>query len=152
VTDPVATWICDVCHRPIESLDLGLLVWDSGKAEDSIARDFAIVHKRCDDHERWLASQELGDFADPNLALVKILNDGCPRPIELEEEDGYPARATAEWAEIARRLLLPNFERARLFFAEAEADGWELGTNLDHRYHPDTLLKVREQYDPEYRG
>ena len=51
-----------------------------------------------------------------------------------------------EFAEIMRRLMLPNYEEARQYWAEAESDGFFMEANESWIYAPNTLIRIIQNY------
>ena len=51
-----------------------------------------------------------------------------------------------EWTELARRLLIPGFEEARLYFPDAAIDGQFDGANEIWPYLASNLSEVIQRY------
>jgi len=70
----------------------------------------------------------MGPYLDPD-------GENVPRVSDLRE-----------FTELARRLFLPYYEEARLYWPLAVEDGYFLGVNEVSMYLPDTLKSLVSRY------
>lgn len=152
---PLEQWICDQCDQIIESPKSGWIEWvNSG---DYKAGGFKIVHHassspyhpkgdcyhythatgRADSH----LEEFLGDDGIPNL--LRFLDLG---PYHDRNYSGPWVRDIREFVELMRRLTIPYYEEARLYWREALGDGFFDGANEIWIYLPDTLKEIVDTY------
>lgn len=144
---PLKNFICDTCGEIIESPDEGVLMWKYEIGSDRPHRDFKIVH-----HFRVSPLAEssprdgcyyTGRFSDTDLSYftgpeglihwMHLLDVG---PVLDPEYTGPRVANLREWTEIYRRLYIPHYEEARLYFERAAVDGYfsdanEISIHLD---------------------
>ena len=139
---PLRQWICDSCGRIIEKPEDGWFEWYSKK---SIHSNFRIVHhhRSCMYDDQNLRKQNIL-VADLNLTDV-IGTDGLANSlfrVELSEKGVYKIEDLKEFVEILRRLHVPYWEEARLYwdiaFREGFHDGCDFGENR--------LLSILNEY------
>ena len=152
---PLSQWMCDYCGQLIAEPEEGYLEWlDDGKVHD-----FKIVHHAphspsrpkggdCYHHTENPHRQDLsldnyaGDNALPSL--ISFLDVG---PYHDPDAKHSPRVADMrEFSELMRRLTIPYYEEARLYWSEAEADGFFAGANEIWIYMPENLKDLIEQY------
>ena len=144
VLKPLKQWICDSCGQTIKKPEDGWFEWYSN---ETTAREegFRIVHhqKSCMYADTSLRKQNKF-VADLNLTDV-IGSDGLANSlfrIELAEKGKLGKINLLEYVEILRRLHIPYWEEARLYWDDAlkagEHDGCEFSEN--------TLIEIIENY------
>lgn len=162
---PLQQWVCDSCGEIILAADQGYLEWLTERDEQAglyRARGLRIVH-HAPHSPRFVRGQigancyfyegqagesdiELSRFVGPagmTYLIAKFLDVGP----ELEEEyRGPPVFDMRELVEIMRRLYIPYYEEARLYWDEARADGCFVDSNEVSLYHPDGLRALVERY------
>jgi hypothetical protein len=118
----IGPWYCDVCGELINDPDKAYVIWKSD--EKSLYFDFKIIHKvKCDlkDHISSTALPEFlgADGLSKLLAMLSygivIVNQGIAPPPKIKNID--------EYVDLIRRIQTPNYEQARSFFSEYDADG-----------------------------
>lgn len=156
---PLQQWICDTCGKIIESPGDGWLEWvyDQGQAHD-----FRIVHhlpkspiqraEGCYQHgmRSGRADMHLDSYlgADGLASLLSFLAIG-----QIDPDDSGPrVESTRELAELIRRLQLPHYEEARIYWADAERDGYFSAASESWPYLQRTLTRLIEKYGPKERG
>ncbi len=89
---------------------------------------------------------KLDNFTGPaGIAMLLSFLDLGP----LHDPDGENVprlEDLREFAELMRRLVVPYYEEARLYWAVAETDGFFDGANEVWVYLPDTLKTLIEEY------
>lgn len=154
---PLEQWICDNCGEVIETVDHGWIEWV--RDEERRAEQFHIVHNRgvsplldkgrdCyfhTEHPRR-ADQHLHYFigADGLVKLLSLLDIG-----DAIYRDGSRESRVGDvkgYTEILRRLMVPHYEEARLYFAQAREDGMFDGANEVFPYVQDTLQEIVRRY------
>ncbi len=158
--EPLGQWYCDRCGGVIASADQGWLEWlnDRGKDGTSLVRhDFHIVHLQGYSpkahsygcffyHEEAHGSIGLDHYAGPRgfINMMSLIDEGrhCN-----EEYSGPFVRDLREWAELMRRLFLPNYESARRYWSQALSDGFFEGKDDYLIYTPEGLQELIEQYE-----
>lgn len=160
---PLQQWICDTCGEIIEQPDHGYVEWVAEKRDELyVARDLRIVHHaprsphyrretqtgHCYKHEHTAnrCDLALNDFvgAEGLSRFLAVFFDVGPtlRP-EFLGPQVADLRATVE---IMRRLYVPYYEEARLYWTEAEVDGFMAGGNELALYAPDRLRELIARY------
>jgi hypothetical protein len=161
---PLQQWICDSCREVIQRPEDGWLEWVS--LYHNGAHDFRIVHHKtrsprgeqsrsgCYQHERAVGRKDvaLERFAGPDAIahLLTFLDAGYIDP----DDSGPQVKSTRELTELIRRLAIPHYEEARLYWSEAVNAGFFEGANEMSPYRRETLLAIIENFgaadDPEY--
>ena len=158
---PLTQWICDYCHELIEAPEHGWFEWVVQPENENghyLASGFKIVHhalhspgnrrgKTCFHYEdaEGRSDLHLQHFVGPD-GLVRLLGI-------LHRNDGGPPECAVanlnEFVEIARRLHVPHYEEARMYFAEAERDGYIERNNDIFSYSQQTLADIIRKYGPK---
>lgn len=145
---PLEQFICDTCHSLIEKPEDGWLEW----LDDNTAgvHSFRIVHHKptCHQHtaDRNVKDNHLNYFAgSENLPnLYKFLDPGYRYNRDLQPVAN--GLQIAEFTELLRRLTIPHYEEARLYFDQAEQDGLFDGANEVSPYKQDILKQIIHNY------
>jgi hypothetical protein len=158
---PLHEWICDTCGELIKRPEEGWVEWLHG--DDGRDGDFRICHAVpfcplapdeitgpfCQQYVGRLGMQEvpLEDFVE-EAGLLELLSF-----IDVDEAvdkhyRGHQVRDLHEWAETCRRLMVPYYEEARLYWDDARRDGFFSGLNEVTTYMPRTLERLIEKYEP----
>lgn len=154
---PLEQFICDTCGQVIDSPKNGFLEWIT-ILNPCERMDFNIIHgkwaspltgeAKCSQHETKPGRSDghLDEFIG-NKALECFLpwiDDG---PWISEEYKGPQIHSMRELSELIRRLTLPYYEEARLYFNEAISDGVIDDPENPHTYTcPGYLRRVAERY------
>lgn len=152
--EPLKQWVCDVCGKIIETPDDGYVVWGEN-AEGKIDK-IRILHKNnhvgnckvgCDHDRRYSMSLPLESFLGDE-GKVHFLSMIDPGPDFREDYREHIADKRL-LLETFRRLQLPYYEEARLYWDKARADGYFDGANEIRTYLPRTLKNLVEEYSSD---
>lgn len=151
---PLRQWICDTCGTLIREPKHGWVEWHhDGNFRYSAFRichhamasplggqegcykygshpnaQDAHLHHLSEDHAIHLMSYlDVGPIHDP----------GGPQTVNVD---------IRSWSELYRRLYLPYYEEARLYFEEARSAGFYEGHNELLPYIEDTLIRVIREF------
>lgn len=151
---PLQQWICDSCGEVIEKPEDGYVEWQEGMEK------FRIVHHRGSSPRKpegrdcfYPAALRGGDTALPGLLgdvgrvqLTSWLDAGEEFTSDLRRR----VKSLREWVVLFRRLQVPLFEEARLYFDKAVEDGRLDGANEVYFYLPEHgLTDILEKYREE---
>lgn len=146
---PLEAWICDTCGLETDAAG-GWVEW-LAPAPRGGPHSFRICHNqvRCmkhdghDDRSDLHLVQFLG--VDGQQLLLSFLDHG---PLLDPHEDRGPDRPSdmRSFVEVWRRLQIPHYEEARLYFADALADGWFADHNEVSIGLPKTCRLIIERY------
>jgi NAD-dependent dihydropyrimidine dehydrogenase PreA subunit len=144
-------WICDRCGQVIEEPNQGSVEWiDDSKTHK--ASGFKIVHQSSyaphDNGECYHYSDHPGrleEFIGQNgmVMLLSFLDIG---PYLEADYQGPRVKDMREFVEFTRRLTVPYYEEARLYWNQAEQDGLFDGANEISLYLPRTLEQIVRDY------
>lgn len=149
--EPLQQWVCDVCGEVIEKPEDGYVVW-SRDIDGKLDR-IRIVHKNrivgdervgCDRDRSFLLSMALPSFLGAK-GIVMLLSLVDPGPNFTREYEDRIANKRL-FLEIVRRLQIPYYEEARLYWNKAMADGFFDGANELWAYDPENLQALVEKY------
>lgn len=160
---PLNQFICDTCGEIIQSPDDGWLEWVTetddltGKSE---THSFNIVHHissspyassskdGCYQHGRkkGLRDLPLRHYIDENYKMAHILSFLDIGPLHQPKYKGTDLRDLREFVEIMRRLTIPHYEEARLYWDDAKADGYFSDSNEIWPYGIETLQEIISKY------
>jgi hypothetical protein len=156
---PLMQFKCDTCHEVINSPNEGWLEWledCESKSQQRKAHSFRICHhllnspfggeKGCYVHSDKgnSSTMHLGHFLEDRMAhLLRCTDIGDyhdpdfrnPRIVDLRQ-----------WAELVRRVSIPYYEEARLYWTKATDDGYFDGANEIRIYTQDFLRTLVEEY------
>lgn len=148
---PLAQWICDTCDGMILSPGEGWLEWL--EPTDLQDHSFRIVH-------HWTSSprkdsggcyQHQGDpdCRDAHLhellgpqGLVYLLSFLDPGPHHEPDYERPRIGDMRNFIEVFRRLHIPHYEEARLYWDRAYRAGWFDGANEVYMYQPRMLERI----------
>lgn len=144
---PLKQWVCDRCREVIDSAEDGFMEWITD-AEHK-AHGFRIVHN----HDRCFHYTDHMARADNHLeeyvgasGLIVMLAFLDPGPLLARKYKGPEVRDVRDWVEIVRRLHLPYYEEARLYWRRAASDGLFEDANEVSPYSADALKTIIQQY------
>ena len=142
---PLEQWVCDECGQMIDEAEDGWLEWKTYRSGGAKYGDFRIVHNtagspRYPYGDCYRRSYVFGSHLKRYCGL-----DGLARLLAMFQLVEKPD----EIVEIIRRLHIPHYEEARLYWERAKEDGFFAGTSADAvwPYLPDTLKALIELYD-----
>jgi hypothetical protein len=152
---PLEQFVCDTCGEIIHSPDEGYVEWIED-LQDRPARGFRIVHHarksprspggKCYQYEQVEGRSDLSlrDFVGPRgvVTLLAFIDAGEIDP----NYSGPQVRDLREWTELARRLLIPYYEEARLHWGDARESGFFAGANEVSPYMPEHLQALIDQF------
>jgi len=130
---PLEQWICDRCHEVINSSKEGWVEWLSEPTNYQFS-DFKIVHQS-PYSPRKPESDCFHYTSHPNRTdqkLELLLENRMEQLFSWLDkgkvfEPDYPGPQVGnmrDFVELARRITLPYYEEARLYFADAIEDGF----------------------------
>lgn len=147
-------WVCDVCGKIIEKPEDGYVQFhkdNNGKYDD-----FIIVHHLLASPRKNI-SQNGCYIYDLDLDLESFLGEKGigyllsfldPGPYHVPD---FKSRVSniRKWVELMRRLHVPYYEEARLYWNRASADGYFYDSNEIYIYSPENLKDMIEHYEKE---
>lgn len=157
---PLQEWICDTCGGVIKNPEQGWIEWlrdDDGKVGgfrichaatfSPLARDEGGGSASCQEYRLHPNVQDLplGASVGPEGLIHMLTWIDVGKTLE-EEYSGPRVRDFRNWTETCRRLLLPYYEEARLYWDKASADGFFAHANEVFVYLPDTLEELVARY------
>lgn len=160
---PLTQFICDTCGEVINQPSEGWIEWLAwmNDAENKFeAHSFKIVHHHaysplvnntnngCYQHDDAIAgcAEHLHQFIDENYKTANLLMFLDAGPYDEPNYNGPMAKHLREYIEFVRRLTIPYYEEARLYWNEALAGGYFAETNETRMYGVDNLLGVIKRY------
>jgi hypothetical protein len=161
--EPLEQFVCDTCGKVIQASREGWLEWidDRGSVPPSTVRkvhSFRICHHRphsplggengCYKHtdEAGRCDNHLNHILEHRVAeLLWFVDEG---KYHDPRYSGPSVSDFREWAELVRRLTIPYYEQARLYWKQAEDDGFFDGYNEIKIFTPIVLMGVIEKYAP----
>lgn len=148
-------WVCDECGELIRKPEEGYVEW---LVDDKHIRyGFRIVHhalaspRQLDGNcyrytdERGRRDMDLEQFlgAGGIVKMLSFINMGSLH----DDFDAKPRiKSSGEWVKLFKRLQVPYYEEARLYWDKAEEDGFFDGANEIASYLPETLKELIERY------
>lgn len=148
---PLKQWICDTCGEIIKQPKDGWFEWYSDR-KAHLHTGFRIVHHKhpCQYDCEKLRQQNKTDLSECLTDVVG--SDGLGSLLNMmalpENISPYKLADIGEFAEIIRRLHLPYWEEARLYWKEARKDGFHDGCSVSE----DTLLSIITEYGESCEG
>ena len=145
---PLEEWICDTCRQPVSIAD-GWVEWLDSVERGT--RDFHIVHNRngCFQHTDAddRSDMHLNYFLGPDglqylLAMLDVGRILDPSAERLPAITDLPS-----FVEVFRRLHIPYYEEARLYFGDALQDGHFARHNEVAIFLPETCKAIIERYE-----
>lgn len=142
-------WVCDTCGNTLTEKE-GILEWL--EPEDG-PHSFRIVHtrKKCLAQHQNRRDIHLGACLGPRGvgSLLAIVDPG--RLLDPEGDYKKAAREIRSYADIFRRLQLPYYEEARLYFSQLLADeGYESYPNHEMaRFSLELCKSIIARYERE---
>lgn len=141
-------WTCDVCHKRIDNIDRGYVIWKSLPGGSD--HDFKIVHQTdcdLDDHDSSLALRDCIGQEGLNMLLSFLSPGKVLGRFEKAPRSSIPD--LDEWADFVRRVQIPYYDLARPLFNHPQfiADFRDSGEWTTYR--PETLKAALN--DPVYQ-
>jgi hypothetical protein len=146
-------WVCDVCGHIIETPEKCYVVWKyKGTKEKQF--EYKIVHQNhtdehgkkcgCDNDRSYHCSASMSGFLG-DRGMVKLLSMIDPGALHMPEYKEQ-IKNIRDFLEFFRRVQLPYYEEARLYWGCARNDGYFVGANEVWIYLPSTLKDLIEKY------
>jgi hypothetical protein len=155
---PLEQWMCDVCDEVIDSPREGMVQWIRGPDPSTrVAHGFRIVHNAGFSPRRHAGKNcyypEQEHYADGHLewylgamGIVRMASFLDVGPYHVPTYGGPEVTDLREFAEIIRRLHVPYYEEARLYWGAAKEDGMFDDANELWVYDPKTSKRIIEKY------
>jgi hypothetical protein len=153
---PLAQWVCDTCGEVIKSPEDGWLEWISD--EDRKSSGFRIVHhllasprKKIRPEEGCYQYNDNPNGSDSHLSeftgedglshLLMFLDWG-----HVDPEGGSRVARPDELAELFRRVMLPHYEEARMYWSHATEAGEFADANQISPYTQESLKRIIREF------
>lgn len=151
--EPLKQWICDTCGEIIEKPEDGYVQWN--KNDDLLIDDFVIVHHRTASPLKESKNACYKYDFDSNLesfldykGLVNLHSLVDPGPYHMPECKIF-VKDFRKWLDFYKRLQLPYYEEARLYWERAMHDGYFGDSNELYIYLPENLKAMIKYYEQE---
>lgn len=150
---PGKQWICDACGGVIEQPQDGYVQWH--RNSNSQIDDFAIVHHISASPRKhqsngcyiYNSDSDLSSFLGAHgiVELHALIDAG---PYHMPQ---YKPMVTdiRKWSDFYKRLQLPYYEEARLYWNRAISDNYFGDSNEIYIYIPENLKRMIEHYERE---
>ncbi len=148
--EPLKQWICDSCGQVIQSPDDGYVEWlvEGDDAPLNLQYGFKIIHsgEECScysEEDISLNDAPLESFMGNkgHLYLLSFIDVGA---LLMREYKGARVKNLREFVEFMRRLTVPYYEEARLYFENLHADeGFVLDDSI---YQQENLIRIIQKY------
>jgi hypothetical protein len=137
-------WVCDVCGQVIGSPKDGYVVWKKDGLNNTHFA-YRIYHKViCDNDDSFNYSSSLEDFlGEAGLAKLLTMIDAGKMHQPLYREQISNIR---DFLEFFRRVQLPYYEEARLYWQDAIDDDYFADGNELWTYLPQNLKALIKLY------
>ncbi len=160
---PLEQWMCDDCRMVIEEPAHGYLEW---LMTGHKACGFRIVHhlphspqaasnggRGCYRHNLRPEScgASLHEYVG-HAGLPMLLSFLDPGSCQTPEYAGPEVVSVREWGNLFRRLHLPYYEEAQLYWTDAVQDGFLESMNEVAIYQAEFLVQIIEHYGGEQTG
>ena len=151
--EPLKQFICDKCGEIIEKPEDGYVIWreDTNRQLSNILivhhnyrDDYGIAHDCDNNHTMYPLSLPLVSFLGSD-GLVNILSMVDPGPNFIPEYRDLIGNKR-EFMEFVRRVQIPYYEEARIYWDKAQSEGFFVDANEDWTYLPDTLKELIARY------
>ena len=143
---PLEQWICDSCGEVINSPSEGYVQWQ--RNDNLYIEDYKIVH-----HKKYSPNKKGCYIYDYDDSLEDFVGDkGIINSLSLLDAgpnfipNYTPQTDIRKWTEFFRRLHIPYYEEARLYWGRAKAEGYFADSNEIRIYQPDFLKELIENY------
>lgn len=153
--EPLQQFICDTCGQIIQRPEEGWLEW-LYDIENQTVEDFRIVHHKMssplDGREGCYQHGDSLNRADDHLhniqrlLIPELLMHLDIGPYHAPDGPTNRVRDMRNYVEVFRRLTIPYYEEARIFWDQAIANGDFAGYNELTPYIEDSLREIIENY------
>lgn len=144
---PLQQFICDKCGNLIKSPKEGWLEWIVSASPDNTLHGFRIVHTAAASPRSRQSGycQYPPHFIVGDMYLDHFLGpDGLAKLLSMFDRSFEDQQ---EFIEIIRRLHIPYYEEARIYWHVAEDAGYFDGANEYYPYLQDSLKTLIERYE-----
>lgn len=141
-------WICDVCHRLIDNIDRGYVIWKSPTGGKDHA--FKIIHQSdcdLDDHDSSMALRDCLGQEGLNMLLMFLSPGKVLRRFEKHSRSSIPD--LDEWVDFLRRVQIPYYDLARPLFEHPQFIDDFRDSNEWRAYRPEILKEALN--NPAYK-
>lgn len=161
--EPLNEFICDNCGEMIKKPSDGILEWLS-KLDTThgayVGEDFKILHHYstsplkesngigCTVHysKKGLSDAGLEMFVNENYGMGYLLSLLDPGNIHRKDYNIPLVKDIREYVEILRRLTIPHYEEARVYWTEASNDNFFNDDNEISAYSVSRLKELLDMY------
>lgn len=160
---PLKQFICDTCGEVVKKPEEGWIEWISKSDFENGIREihsFRIVHHYsfsplatsnndgCYQHKGKIGHSDnhLNHFISDNYKMAKILGFLDMGPYHDPKYKGTDITDMRQYIETVRRLTIPYYEEARLYWETALEDGYFQDANELWIYGVDNLKRLIEMY------
>lgn len=145
---PLIDFVCDTCHTVVDGTQGGYVEWIEN---NNIAGQFRIAHNshHCLVHGNNYGRKDtnLSDFLGPyKMPYILSFLDVGP-VLDPNFRSGNGISDVRNYVEFVRRITIPFYEEARLYFGKAIADGVFDGDNELSVYDPAKLQGIISRYE-----
>lgn len=151
---PLEQFFCDTCGKVIDDIDKGWVEWLDETDEEtgvSLNSNFRICHhntrcqKLADHHD--CSDLPLSEFTG-NVGRIQLLSLIDIGLYHNSDYTGPGIKDFREYVEFTRRLTLPYYEEARMYWDQAISDGFISDESEISIYMPDYLQRMIAEYAP----
>jgi hypothetical protein len=150
--EPLKQWICDTCGQVIERPEDGYVQFN--RDDDGVIDDFTIVHHLSASPLKNSTKNGCYKYDFDNGLEYFLGYDGLVRLHSLLDAGKYhqpeyevSVSNIRKWSETYKRLHLPYYEEARMYFERTKADGYFEDANEIYCYKPENLKAMIERYE-----
>jgi hypothetical protein len=148
--EPLKQWICDSCGQVIKSPEDGYVEWlvETEETMFSAQYGFKIIHSgeecTCYPQEDISLNDAPLEFFLGGKGYLNLLSFLDIGPLLMKEYKGPRVKYLREFVEFIKRLTVPYYEEARLYFKNVQDD--EHFVLDDSIYHQENLIKIIQKY------
>lgn len=147
---PLKQWVCDTCGEVIKTPEDGWVEFQPDSEHKYVG--FSIVHHKLaspnNESRNGCYCQTEGMHLNEYLGV-----SGLSKLLVFMDVGSYhspvfqaPTKNIRNWVEFTRRLQVPYYEEARLYWEKAMRDGFFDSPSETYLYLPDKLKDLVEQY------
>ncbi len=148
--EPLKQWICDSCGQLIKCPEDGYVEWlvEGDDTPSNLQFGFKIIHAgeecSCYSEEDISLNDAPLELFMKDKGLVYLLSFLDVGPLLMRTYKGPRVKNVREFVEFMRRLTVPYYEEARLYFEKLHTD--EDFVLDDSIYHQENLIKIIQKY------
>ena len=138
-------WFCDVCGRIIDSPEKGYVVWNDATETNDFGYKILHANGFLDEHGNKYVCDKNHPYRS-SMELARLMSYiGVAHLLSMLESGSLHKSI---FSEIFRRLFIPYYEEARLYFDEAKKDDFFKELNEAEMSTPEILEKIIKKYRP----